>query len=82
MVIPPWVFIVLAVLLAGLLLLRSRGRRDRLDPRFLLAHLYGSEKRLSFSQMLLNLLLILVVLGVIWYLLNAEFGGQVVRLVL
>lgn len=81
MAIPLWVFAVLVVVLAGLLL-RSRGRRGRLDPHFLPAHLYAPVKQTGFSHLLKLVVWVLVALCLIWFLLNVEFGGQVVRIVL
>ena len=69
-----WLGALVAVVLVGFLLLR--GRRDRPDPNFLPARL-SSEKQMSFARLLELVVLVLVALSLVWFLLNAEFGGIV-----
>jgi hypothetical protein len=77
MTIPSWVVLALLVVLVGLWLLR--GRRERLDPRLLPAHVFTPERRVGCTQVLLQVVLVLVALYLMWVLLGAEFGGLVVR---
>ncbi|HEU5379906.1 MAG TPA: hypothetical protein VFV38_31170 [Ktedonobacteraceae bacterium] len=79
MVIPQWLLVAVPVVLVLVWLLRSRGRPSRLDPHFLPARLYGPEKHMGFSRLLGHVLLVLVVLVLAWFLLNAEFGGIVLH---
>ncbi len=77
MAIPPWVLLALLVVLVGFWLLR--GRRERLDPRFLPVHLSAPGGRGGCTQLLLQVVLVLVALYLIWVLLDATFGGLVVH---
>lgn len=79
MVIPQWLLVAVPIGLVLVWLLRPQGHQSRFDPHFLPARLYGPEKHMSFSRLLGHVLLVLVVLVLVWFLLNAEFGGIVLH---
>lgn len=80
MTIPQLLIVGLALLLGGLWLSsRSRQHQRGLDPRLGLSHL-APERRASFTQLLLHVVLVLVVLVVVWLLIEAQFGGLVLHI--